>query len=79
VKQLVSLIFGLIVGLLQLKGFPIILGFIVVSYVVGYIYCFKFLQIEEETMETMDVFKESFMLSMMVFLLTWTLTYSFTL
>lgn len=78
-KQILGLVLGLIAGLLHLTGFPVILGFLVISYGAAYIYSFKFLQVDEETVEAIDVFKEGFMLSAMVFLLSWTLSYSFTL
>lgn len=78
-KQILSLIIGSIAGLLHLKGFPVILGFVVITYIVSYTYAFKFLQVEEETVETIDVFKEGFMLGAMVFFLSWTLSYSLTL
>ena len=78
-KQILGLILGLVAGLLHLTGIPVILGFAVISYLVSYTYPMKYLQMDEETVEILDIFKESFMPSFMLFLLSWILSYSFTL
>ena len=54
---MLGLVIGLVAGLLHLTGLPVILGFGVLSYLVPYAYSFKYLQVEEESVETMEVFK----------------------
>ena len=78
-KQILSLVIGVVAGVFQLTGFPVILGFVVLSYVIPYTYTFKFLEVEEETVEGVDVFKEGFMLGAMMFMLSWTISYSLAL
>lgn len=64
---------------MQYTGLPVILAFVVVSYIFFYSYVFRFLQVDEEVIEAVEVFKEAFMLSFMSFILGWVLTYSWTL
>lgn len=66
-------------GKMQYTGLPVILAFVVVSYIFFYSYVFRFLQVDEEVIEAVEVFKEAFMLSFMSFILGWVLTYSWTL
>lgn len=63
-------------GQLALTGIVTILGFVVASYLVFYVYVYRFLQVDEEVIEAVEVFKEAFMLSFFSFLLGWILSYT---
>lgn len=76
IKQIFGVVFGVAVGTMQLTGLPVILGFVVISYLFFYGYVFRFLQIDEDVIEGTEVFKEAFMLSFFSFVLAWLLTYS---
>lgn len=55
-KQLFGLIFGIILGLIPVIGLPGILVFVVAKYLFFYGYVFRFLQLDEDTIETSSVF-----------------------
>ena len=57
VKQVISLILGVALAMTSLQGTTAILAYTALSFLVCYVYVMKFLQPEEDTIETVDIFK----------------------
>ena len=75
VKQIIALAFGLLMGVLKFQGFYVIIGFVIVLSFSSMMYTWNIIKTEE--FETFDLVKESFMVSFMLFLLCWTLSFTF--
>lgn len=75
VKQIVALTFGLLMGVLKFQGFYVIIGFVIALSFCSMMYTWNIIKTEEY--ETFDLVKESFMVSFMLFLLCWTLSFTF--
>ena len=60
----------------EVQGIYAILIYTAVSYFVAYAYIFRFLQVEDEVVEAMDVFKENWALGFFNFMFAWVITYN---
>jgi hypothetical protein len=75
-KQLLGAILGIIIAFTGLQGIVPILVYTVVSFAIAYGYVIRVLQPEEDTVETIDIFKEHWMMGFFCFLLPWIITFN---
>lgn len=53
-----------------------LLAYAAASFIVSYVYVMRFLQPEEDTVETLDIFKSNFMVGLFAFMLPWIITHN---
>jgi predicted transporter len=56
-KQIIGLILGITIAFSGLQGTTAILAYTASSFVLAYVYVIRVLQPEEDTVETIDIFK----------------------
>ena len=76
VKQIFGLVLGVLIALAGVMGLPGIMAFALGVSLLSYLYVFKFLGVEEDTIESKDVLKEHFANGFFPFLLSWTVGYN---
>ena len=77
VRQIFGIGIGLAAGLLKLQGLTIILLFFMLSFTFVYLYAEKYLGLDATKFEENELYIEAFGLSLMEFMLTWTMSYTF--
>jgi hypothetical protein len=70
-KEVFGFIIGIIVGVIGLMGLTGLIAYVLAASILSYLYVYKFLGVEEDTVETKDTLKEHFMNGFFPFLLTW--------
>jgi hypothetical protein len=75
-KQLIGVILGIAIAFSELQGVVAILVYTIMSFVIAYVYVIRVLQPEEDTIETIDIFKEHWMMGFFCFLLPWIITFN---
>lgn len=75
-KQIIGVLIGISIAFSEVKGLYGMLIYVGVSYFIAYFYVFRFLQVEDEVIEAMDVFKESWGLGFFNFMFTWIVAYN---
>ena len=74
-KQVVGLLFGLVMGFLKLQGLPIILAYLAVYAGVSVFYAWHI--VKAETIEGWDIVSDSFGPGFFCFILSWVMAFSF--
>lgn len=64
------------IGLSGVLGLPALIGYVLGSTAVCYVFVYKWMGVEEDVVETKDVLKEHFMNGFFPFLLAWIITYN---
>ncbi|CAF0850787.1 unnamed protein product [Adineta steineri] len=76
-RQVVSIIIGIIVGILSVKGFLGIITFGIISSLIVFIYATNFQNVDpEEYGGIVEIIKEGFMTAFATFLVSWIVLYS---
>ena len=75
-KELFGLVIGVVIALSGLMGLTALVAFVLAVSGISYLYVYKFLGVDEETVEPKDVLKEHFMNGFFPFLLAWILGYN---
>jgi type IV secretory pathway VirB3-like protein len=69
-------ILGISIAISGLQGIVAIFVYIISSFSIAYIYVTRILQPEEDLIETIDIFKEHWMMGFFCFLLPWIITFN---
>ena len=76
-RCLVGLIMGLVAGILNLTGFPVILVYIACIFFLTSMYLNKFIEIDEEDFNPQELLMEGMANSGGFFMLSWILVYTY--
>jgi hypothetical protein len=76
-KEVFGAVIGIAVALIGLTGLTGLVSYVIAASLLSFVYVFKFLGVDEDTVETKDVLKDHFMNGFVPFLLCWVVGYNF--
>lgn len=74
-KQVIGLVFGLVMGVLKLQGFPIFLAYVAVYAGISVFYAWNV--VRAESVEGWDIVSDAFGPGFFCFVLAWVMAFSF--
>jgi hypothetical protein len=77
VRQAIALSVGIAAGMLKFTGVYVFLAFFAALYLLSYIYYSKWLNLDEDEFQQNELFMEGIPPAVGLFLLSWTLNYTF--